>query len=164
MKGNGRLRQVVAVDPKIWPERRFLIMREAPSLRRGPILSPLLHCLLALGLGSAGCAGEVGPALPPDGTRTRRKPRTPVLSKKRLRPPMWFAARQYWPATFQLPPRTSWSEHHCHTLPCMSYKPSLFGGYEPTLVVRVGKGPLSAGWSPAKFACFNHISFVGFSK
>ena len=57
------------------------------------------------------------------------------------------------------------SSHHCHTLPCMSYRPSLFGAYEPTLVVRSRYGPFSPfpnGKLPSKFASFEDRSFVGF--
>jgi hypothetical protein len=46
------------------------------------------------------------------------------------------AARQRKPSKNQLPPRSTRSEpcgsnkssHHCHTLPCMSHRPSLFDG------------------------------------
>jgi hypothetical protein len=33
-------------------------------------------------------------------------------------------------------PFSKTSSHHCQTLPCMSYSPTLFGAYDPTLVVR----------------------------
>jgi hypothetical protein len=63
---------------------------------------------------------------------------------------MRYAAWQKKPLRLQLPPRytrleaSTWSAHHCHTLPCMSHNPSLFGGYAPTLVGRSRSFPFGA--------------------
>jgi hypothetical protein len=84
-------------------------------------------------------------------------------------------ARHFTPTSIQLPPQITRAEevgwyrasHHCHTLPCKSYRPNLFGAYEPTLVGRPRDGPLSAfpaGSLPLKFACFDDRSLVGLSK
>src|SRR6202451_1761407 len=89
--------------------------------------------------------------------------------------PSRTAARQYSPPPPPQPPRSTRAEppfskrssHHCQTLPCMSYSPTLFGAYDPTLVVRPRNGPLSAlpnGEPPWKVASFEDRLFVGLVK
>ena len=85
------------------------------------------------------------------------------------------AAWQLEPLRSQPPPRSTRSgpvsgsnrpAHHCHTLPCMSHSPNLFGGYAPTLVGRpryFPSGALPAGKLPLKFACSEDRSLVGLS-
>src|SRR5262249_957791 len=84
------------------------------------------------------------------------------------------AARQTRPEPSRLPPRPTRfgplcvaSVHHCHTLPCMSHNPNLFGGYAPTRVGRARCLPCGAwpnGKLPLKFACSEDRSLVGLAK
>ena len=113
-----------------------------------------------------------------DGTRASRRPRSRPRSDGVSAPRL--VARQFAPWLYQQLPRHTRREaptsvpfgsyksaHHCHTSPCMSYRPSLFDAYEPTLVVRSRYGPLSVfpfGKLPSKFASFEDRSFVGFTK
>src|SRR5262245_15869674 len=84
----------------------------------------------------------------------------PVTGRRARPSPLWLyrvsgsspvrsPARQLEPDLCQSPPRytrtgPSWEEVHCRTLPCMSQRPSLFGGYVPTRVGRSKHGPLFA--------------------
>ena len=65
------------------------------------------------------------------GTRTRRKPKLTARCAGEC--PRRSAARLLLPRKFQLPPRSTryWpcsASVHCHTLPCISHRPSLFEG------------------------------------
>src|ERR1700693_3484779 len=97
----------------------------------------------------------------PTGTRATRKPTRPSQRAG----PRRNAAVQDTGSVLQQPPRGtrldapfavfSTSSHHSQTLPCMSYKPSRFGWYEPTLHVRFSR--------LSKFACSGNNWFVGLS-
>src|SRR5262249_8424714 len=129
---------------------------EAPGPQR-KITRRLAHARSALRSGSAAVRSCL--TCYRMGTRASRKPT--LWNRSVGAPPLRCAAWQSVPPSSQLAPRLTRIEPcsvsiHCHTLPCMSHSPSLFGGYEPTRVGRpryFPRGALPNGRLPLKFAC-----------